>query len=149
MATQTVFQSGEAEVPLIPEDIEVSDRLYCTRYSTTVFGRAVIVSSERIAIKLDKGGIVNIMLTPRNPALQQLRSWGKAFPLDQVEIGSLVSVLDNNDNDEQERFYGTVKEYVPELSITIEYEDRFVKHCADPENGLTLESVMKYWEMEA
>lgn len=145
----------ETETPLIPEDIEVGDRLYCTRYAFTVFGTVVKASPLQVAVKLDTGGLVNIISADRQMVIKQLAEFGKPLPLDQVEVGSRVSIWDNNDYDEKERFYGTVIEYVPERYLSIEYDDlpgmdaEIATYYGDSENGSSLEDVVKYWELEA
>lgn len=141
----------EEELPLIPEDLEIGDRLYCDLFFDPRFGVVQEVLPDRISILMDDGGVIELAPNKYLTLAQRVADWAKPFPMDELKVGIRVSILDDNGKDQKERFYGTVIEYVPDTKVVIAYDegDEEALILEDEKLGIRLEDKMKYWEFEA
>jgi hypothetical protein len=146
------LQIDEQETPLIPEDIEVGDRLYYKMYLGQIqFGEVKSISSDQIFVELDDGEAKFIKAEFGSTLTEGLKIWGKPLPLAEIVHGSRISVLDTYEEFWVKRFYATVVDYIPDFSITVVYDDDPdypATFLSDIEHGRTLEATMKYWELE-
>lgn len=145
----------EEELPLIPEDIEIGDRLYCDNpfAMEARFGTVMRAEQDRVVLVMDDGEHVELWDNGLTPLIDKLKRWGKAFPVNQLAVGVRVSILDDDGQgkDRKKRYYGTVTEYIPREKVVITYDDEEEYDAVLTKNekyGTTVEDRLRYWELE-
>lgn len=137
----------EVELPLTVDDLEYGDRIYRFRGGYFAFGTVEEVTPEKVVVAMDDDDeTIEITASERWSFAENLAQWDKPFPLHLLKLGLRVSILDNNDEGMMERFYGTVTNF-SDRSVSIEYDSGEMFHGRKL-TGVSLEEIMKYWEVE-
>lgn len=130
------------EIPPIIEDFEIGNRVYFVnhKHDTIEYGTVTAILDSRLKVKFDNG-----KSRPVHISHFAAGGWlGRCFPMDQLEVGSVVSVLYLG-----ERVYGDVLEIVEGQKVRIKYHSGAVLegtvHASEWE---TLESKMADFTLE-
>lgn len=137
----------EIELPLTLEDLELYDRLYRFMRNRFMFGTVEEITPDKVVVRMDEDDeTIEITASERWSFDANLAQWDKPFPLGKLKLGLRVSILDINDANIKERFYGTVTNF-SDRSVSIEYDSGEMFY-ARKLTGVSLEEIMKYWEVE-
>lgn len=102
------------EIPPVIEDFEVGDRIYLLNYKHDIIEYGTIIelfdSKARVLFDIGSSGLIHVsQFAPGGPV-------GKCFPLNQLEVGSVVSVFELG-----KRIYADVEEIVKNERVRIKY----------------------------
>lgn len=106
----------ELQTEPVIEDFEVGERVYFLNYKHNVieYGRISGLYTSHMDVTLDNGKIPLAHLTN----FASGGPMGKCFPMDQLQVGSVISVFHSG-----ERVYADVIKITGERSVVIEYRN--------------------------
>lgn len=150
--------SVEANLPIIPEDFDAGDRVYTwDNPELCTFGTVESVTDDEIVILRDDQKRVYLVDDAYGTLEQKSRLWEHGLRLEEVEVGSILSIRVDAKADTVYRRKAKVLEYLPEAKhsaqgiLTLKFiEYPYTTHTFTPvwEKCITLEQAMRLWRLE-
>lgn len=107
----------EVQSPPTIEDFEIGDRVYFLNYKHNIieYGSITSLYSSHLSVTLESGQMPLVNLGQ----FQFGGSVGKCFPMEQLQVGSVISVFHSG-----ERVYADILEIVPDKSVRFKYRSK-------------------------
>ena len=158
MATPDDSWSVEANLHSIPADFDAGDRVYTwDNPQLCSFGTVESVADDEIVIIRDDQKRVYLVDDAYGSVADKIRLWEHGLRMDEVEVGSILSIRVDAKLDTIYRRKATVIEYLPEALnfgkgiLTLKFlEYPYTTHTFESvwENNTTLEQAMRLWRLE-
>lgn len=132
----------EVQIPLTVEDFEIGDRVYFLNHKHDIieYGTITALLDPIVQVIFEKG-----IKRPVHVTQFGAGGWvGRCFPIEQLEVGSVVSVFNSG-----ERIYADILEFVPGKIVRLKYrsDGKEALMTQSPENG-PLEFQMACYALE-
>lgn len=131
----------ETETPATCDDFTVGDRIYAmNKYMKVEFGNVTAIIEPHIHFRLDSGETQLAHVS----WFKTGGSVGKCFPIEDLEVGSVVSILWGGGR----RLYADVTEYVYDEYVEIRYQINGSKSVMKASEGKPLDFMLAFYTLE-